>query len=147
MSIRETGEFTLGLKSIELQLQTLLENAGGGKATKLLDSLCKLGSTEQELVLAIFSKVIKNIVAGDIRLDELGYSQLNEFEEGLYKEIIAEIEKNSISKSKERKRGINRFSVLKGGSKNIRKKGSHLSEVVSIEVLKNKKNEKEDILH
>lgn len=144
MSIRETGEFTLGLKSIELQLQTLLENAGGMKATKLLDTLCKLGTTEQELVLAVFSKVIRKIVRGDIRLDDLGYSELNRFEEGLYKDIIAEIEKNSIANRKER---VNKFSVLKGGSKTTSKKVNHLSEVVSIEVLKDKKENKEGILH
>lgn len=147
MSIRETGEFTLGLKSLELQLQTLLSNAGGEKATKLLDIMCKLKNSEQELILAMFSKVVKEIIAGDTRLDEMAYGDLKNFEESLYQDIIAEIEKTSLTKEEMTRRRVSKLQVLQGGSKDSEKKQGKLRPIISIDSLKNKKNESGDTFH
>jgi hypothetical protein len=147
MSLRTTGEFTLGLRSLELQLKTLLENAGGTKAGRFLDVLCKLSKDEQELVLAVFTKVIGDVLAGDRRLGELQYDELKAFEEQLYNDVLAEIEKSNTENRTVKP--VARLQVLSGGRTTEKQESSaNLKPVISITSLQRdrSKNDK-DVLH
>lgn len=90
MDKKQEGSFSLGLRSLQLQLQTLLEEAGGEQAAVLLDALTQLSAEEQTIALKIFSAVVERISGGDERLASAGNAALKEFEESLYQDILAE---------------------------------------------------------
>lgn len=84
--------FSASLLSLQLQLRTLFEDAGGDHAMELLDSLCKLNRVEQVKVLQSFSAVIGKILSGSVRLASAEDQHLKEFEDNLYKQLLEAFE-------------------------------------------------------
>ena len=89
MSEKSGGNFSSSLLSLQLQLKTLLEGAGGDAALKFLDTLSALNQSEQKLALSIFTKVIEQIKNGEQRLCTKEDKVLHDFEENLYKDILS----------------------------------------------------------
>ncbi len=89
MSEKSGGNFSSSLLSLQLQLKTLLEGAGGDAALKFLDTLSTLHPSEQKLALSIFTRVIEEIRKGEYRLFTKDDQVLKEFEETLYKDILS----------------------------------------------------------
>ena len=82
------GKISSNLFSLQLQLKTILEEAGGDNALSFLDSLSHLNPSEQEVVLKMFTRLTDEIASGDKRLFTDGDLALKKFEEGLYREIL-----------------------------------------------------------
>ncbi len=89
---KSSGAFSKNFLSLQLQLETLLEDVGGERAVEMLDSLAQLSGSEQKVVLAAFDRVIKRIAAGSDRLISNDDKRMKEFEEGLYSDIVAAIQ-------------------------------------------------------
>ena len=104
------GDFSKSLFSIQLQLNCLLEEAGGESALELLDALCTLNKSEQRLVLSIFKKTIKKLASEEERLCTKEDAELKNFEEELYDGVMKSIKAKLI----ETKTG-RRFAILDGG--------------------------------
>ena len=102
------GPISLGLLSLQAQVKTLLEEAGGNSVVELLDALCKIHPEEQHAVLTLFTRVIDRIATGHIRLSE-EQSELQAFEEALYEDLLASL------KEIEREKSPLKLEVLKGG--------------------------------
>ena len=60
--------FSANLMSLQLQLKTLLEEAGGDDVVSLLDALCRISGSEQKVALKAFVQIIDRINSGDLRL-------------------------------------------------------------------------------
>lgn len=88
MDNKSDAAFSASLLSLQLQLRTLFEDAGGDHVMELLDSLCKLNRAEQVKVLQSFSSVIGKILAGTVRLSSLEDKHLKDFEDNLYKQLL-----------------------------------------------------------
>lgn len=86
---RANGSFSKSLLSLQLQLDTLMEEAGGGRAIELLDALATLNPSEQRLATDIFTRAVKRIAAGPDRLVTNDDKVLKEFEDGLYADLLA----------------------------------------------------------
>lgn len=108
MSEGSRGVFSAGLFSLELQIRTLLEGAGGDDAIELLDSLCRLNRSERSIALKIFKRVIDRFHTSEHRVCSDNDRELNEFEESLYGELIHTMKRASGSP-------YGRLEVLKGG--------------------------------
>lgn len=102
------GPISLSLLSLQAQVKTLLEEAGGNSVLELLDALCKIRPSEQEAVLKLFTRVIDRIAAGEIRISE-EQSELAAFEEALYEDLLASIQAAEQGKSRLK------LEVLEGG--------------------------------
>ncbi|MDC0358265.1 hypothetical protein OAO01_05555 [Oligoflexia bacterium] len=109
MSVKGRGDFSRSLFSLQLQVQTLLEEAGGDEALHVLDALCKLNKSEQKIALKIFKRVLDRVADGQERLCTMQDKALNDFEENLYKDILSTM-RGASAVPKERK-----FEVLEGG--------------------------------
>ena len=103
--------FSSNLLSLQLQLQTLLEDSGGDAVMGLLDSLCSLSGEEQTLVLKVFTSIIKRIAAGELRLANEKDQELSRFEHGLYLDLLA------VLKQQQHRRETVKLEVLPGGKK------------------------------
>lgn len=88
MGFNYDGRFSANLLSLQLQLKTLFDEAGGEGVMNLLDSLCKLTGLEQKIALDTFNKVIERIAHGDKRFISEEDQHLKDFEDGLYKDVI-----------------------------------------------------------
>lgn len=95
MSQKSGGNFSASLLSLQLQLKTLLEGAGGDSALRFLDVLSSLNPSEQKLALSVFTTALEKISAGDKRLFTNEDRVLKEFEEGLYRDILASMREAS----------------------------------------------------
>ncbi len=91
METKKRGHFSLNLKALQAQVNTLLENAGGEQAVALLDSLCELSKPEQKLALSVFTRLIDRIAQGELRIPD-SEPVLKEFEESLYEDLLESIE-------------------------------------------------------
>jgi len=107
---KRRGDFSRSLFSLQLQIKTLLEEAGGDPAISLLDSLCKLNKSEQKIALGIFNRCIERISSGDTRLCTQQDKELKDFEDGLYRDILESIGNAALPIEKTHK-----FEVLDGG--------------------------------
>jgi hypothetical protein len=85
---RRKGSFSNNLFSLQLQIRTLLEGAGGDSAIELLDNLCELNKSERKIALGVFSRVVKRIQNGDFHLNTAEDKELKAFEENLFSEIL-----------------------------------------------------------
>lgn len=108
MSQRTEGNFSNNLLSLQLQLKTLLDGAGGEDTIAFLDLLSNLYRSEQKASLALFSKVLRRIINGDKRFLAPQDQSAKKFEEELYRDILEAIQDNREPESK-------RLSVVKGG--------------------------------
>ncbi|MFM1848449.1 MAG: hypothetical protein RL417_1923 [Pseudomonadota bacterium] len=95
MGSKSSGSFSKNFLSLQLQLETLLEDVGGDRAVEVLDSLSQLSGSEQKLVLGVFDRVIKRIAAGSERLVSNDDRRMKEFEDSLYSDIVSAIESSS----------------------------------------------------
>jgi hypothetical protein len=82
------GTFALGLKSLQLQVDCLLEGCGGNDAVRLLDALGELNATEQPQVISLFISVIERLRASNNRPSTMDDRMLADFEEALYKDLL-----------------------------------------------------------
>ena len=82
------GTFSLGFFSLQLQLQNLLEEAGGEKAIELLDAISNLDSSHRSALLECFSRVAKRISSDNSCNPAEDSAAVNSLEESLYHEII-----------------------------------------------------------
>ena len=106
------NRFSANFFSLQLQLKTLLEDAGGDDALALLDTLTNLNKSEQKVALKLFSKVIQRVTSGPIRLETEGDLALKEFEDNLYEDLVAAIEEQT---REERIATTPKIEVLSGG--------------------------------
>ena len=109
MSDSQEGNFSANLLSLQLQLKTLLDGAGGDSTIKFLDLLSTLNPSEQKLALAAFSAVLDKIRSGQERLFTEEDRNLKEFEDSLYREILGSM--RDVANNSEPKR----IEVLDGG--------------------------------
>jgi hypothetical protein len=88
MSQKRDGNISASLFSLQLQLKTLLEEAGGDDALELLDTLSTLNISEQKIALKLFNRVLAKLIASELRLTTAEDRVLKEFEDGLYRDIL-----------------------------------------------------------
>jgi hypothetical protein len=124
------GAFAHALTSLQLQLKTLLEGAGGDDAVQFLDNLSTLNPSEQKLVLKIFSAALDEIKAGGDRLVTAEDQVLKDFEDGLYNDILSSMREAANGGSPTRRR----IRVLEGG------KGAEPERKILIDLAEARKN-------
>lgn len=88
MSKEFSGTFTANLFSLQMQLKSLFDEAGGESSIKLLDKLARLSSTEQKLALTLFQKVIERVLSGELRVASERDKFMKELEDTLYSDIL-----------------------------------------------------------
>jgi len=103
------GTFSANFFSLQLQLKTLLEDCGGDGALQLLDSLADLNESEKPVVLGVFSRVLKRLLNGEKRITTSTDAERKEFEDGLYREIMAALHEATHPE------GTGKLSVIRGG--------------------------------
>lgn len=108
--MEKRGDFSKNLFSLQLQINTLLEEAGGDSALSLLDSLCKLSKSEQHLALKVFQRTIEKLIAGDTRLKSESDKELENFEEELFDGLLNDIRSRLVETRTGKK-----LSILDGG--------------------------------
>ena len=118
MSKDIAGSFTANLFSLQIQLKSLFDDAGGESSVKLLDKLSRLSPTEQKLALALFQKVIERVLSGDLRVASQRDQFMKELEDTLYSDILDSMKEASgdIPLSKPSRR--NNLAVVDGGKNN-----------------------------
>ena len=92
MNNSEKNSFSNNFTSLQMQLKTLFEDAGGNDTLRFLDLISQLGEEEKRLVLAHFSNVIAKILAGNLRLTTQSDIEKSEFENALYADLIDAIQ-------------------------------------------------------
>ncbi|MEX0598291.1 MAG: hypothetical protein WD512_17520, partial [Candidatus Paceibacterota bacterium] len=80
------GEFSLTLKTLRLQLATLMENVGGRDAQILLDQLAELEPDQRQILLNLFMRVVTKLKAEDL----VTLAASSEFEDQLTEGILAD---------------------------------------------------------
>ena len=111
MSSNDDKQFSANLLSLQLQLKTMLEEAGGDHTLGLLDALCKLNRSEQEIILSVLTRTVTNIAKSDARFVGAADEELKEFEDNLYHDIV--------SAMREASQPERRLEVVKGGKQEI----------------------------
>lgn len=107
------GRFSSALMSLQLQLKSLLDDAGGDHVVSLLDSLCTLTSAEQEIALKIMKVVVDRLSSRDERLLSAKDEHMKELEEFLYNDIVNSFESHASRKTA--KKGTRKLAVVTGG--------------------------------
>ena len=88
MTNQRKGSFSASLLSLQLQLKTLLEEAGGDHAVNFLNTVSSLNQSEQKVVLEVFTSIVNRIINGEQRLVTEGDLARKDFEDALYSDII-----------------------------------------------------------
>lgn len=109
MSEQGKGTFSASLLSLQLQLKTLLEDAGGDQAVEFLNTISNLHQSEQKVVLDVFTSILNRIMSGDQRLLTEGDLARKEFEDALYSDILSAMRDAAQEASNKR------LSVVSGG--------------------------------
>ena len=96
------GKFTKNLFSLQLQLRTMLEEAGGDDAMQFLDTLCKLNKSEQRVILKVLNRLVGDILHKGPRFETEGDLALKRFEDDLYGDLLRAMknESSSVKRSK-----------------------------------------------
>lgn len=115
MSKDLTGSFSQGLFSLQLQLKGLFEGAGGDETVALLDSMSKLSTAEQAVILRIFRKVIDRVLSGEIRVSTRRDELMKELEETLYNDIIHSMKDAANSNATSPSPIARKLEVMNGG--------------------------------
>jgi len=97
---KERGFISSNLLCLQLQVNSLLAEAGGERALELLDGLAELSDAERQLALASFSKVVNRIRAGEQHLVSPDEAKLQKLEDDLYRDILAAMRDASSSAKK-----------------------------------------------
>lgn len=124
----KTGRFSKNLLSLKVQLQSLLDEAGGEHVIALLDSLCSLNGTEQKVALKVLKRVVDRLSLREGRLFTRNEKQMKELEDFLFNDIVREIEDNN-EDSKNQKTG--KLSLVPGGKDLLKKQPLKLSDLRS----------------
>jgi hypothetical protein len=112
MKKSQGGEFSKSLLSLQLQMQTLLENAGGDQAANLLDELSEFHPSERAKLLPALGRVLRKLAQSQARFPTDGDLALKSFEDQLFGELFSALTSEKPS----------RLAVLDGGKKvNTRK--------------------------
>jgi hypothetical protein len=82
------GSFSANLFSLQIQMKSLFDEAGGESSVKLLDKLSRLSPTEQKLALSLFQKVIDRVLSGELRVASERDKFMQELEDTLYSDIL-----------------------------------------------------------
>lgn len=106
-----SNRFSANFISLQLQLKTLLEEAGGDELMPFLDALGTMNRSEQKTILKLLTRTIEKVVATTPRLATDGDLALKEFEDSLYADLAHALETGE-SKHPTRPRKI---EVLSGG--------------------------------
>lgn len=114
MKWSQGGDFTRNLLSLQLQLKTLLDGAGGDSAATLLDGLSQLSHTERARLIPIFSRVIARIVAGEKRLLSSEDKALQDFEDSLFDSVMTALGQ-SANDDEVNQDGAKPLEVVRGG--------------------------------
>lgn len=109
MTRKYEGHISAALLSLELQIKTLLEGAGGEDALALLDAVSELNSSEQKLALQVFTRIVQNIKEGEQRLVTEGDLARKSFEDTLYSEIMTSMREAALAEASKK------LSVVNGG--------------------------------
>lgn len=88
MKGKQSGIVSRNLLSLQLQLKTILEDAGGDQAVEFLDTVARLNRSEQLVALRLFSRVVERFLAGPVRLETAADQSLQEFEDTLYDDLL-----------------------------------------------------------
>ncbi len=120
MSKDIAGSFTANLFSLQIQLKSLFDDAGGESSVKLLDKLSRLSPTEQKLALALFQKVIERVLSGELRVQSQRDQFMKELEDTLYSDILDSMKEASgdipLNRAPRSRRSENsRLAVVDGG--------------------------------
>ena len=97
---KERGFISSNLLCLQLQVNSLLAEAGGDRAVELLDGLAELSDAERQLALASFSRVVNRIRAGEQHLVSSDEIQLQKLEDDLYRDILLAMRDASSSTKK-----------------------------------------------
>ncbi len=119
------GSFSASLLSLQLQLKTLLEEAGGEVAVQFLNAVSNLHQTEQNTVLPIFTSIVEKISKGEERFATDGDLARKQFEDGLYNDILSAMREATEATC------VKKFTVVNGGKAQevVRKVPVNLNEV------------------
>ncbi len=101
------GEFSLSLSCLKAHIDCLLEGIGGVHAQVLLDSLGKLNTKNQDILIPVLIKVIEKIANSQLNLDSDNDNSLHQLEDELFEDILKAITLNSEAKPT--------FQVICGG--------------------------------
>lgn len=129
MNWSQGGDFTKSLVSIQLQLQTLLEDVGGENAAELMDAVAKLHGAERKTVLPILIRVIRRLAENNDRLCSKDDIKLKEFEDSLYESVVAEMSKAALNTIPAEEK---RLSVVKGGRAQVLDKPVRISTLIDL---------------
>jgi hypothetical protein len=114
-----SGTFTANLFSLQIQLKSLFDDAGGESSVKLLDKLSRLTPTEQKLALSLFQKVIERVLSGELRVASERDKFMKELEDTLYSDILDSMKEASgdipLSHSSQRTKPTRKLEILDGG--------------------------------
>jgi hypothetical protein len=83
-----SGDFSRNLFSLEMQVKTLLDGAGGHKALELLDLISNFNKSEQDIIIALLKKAVEKVKDSGIRASRLEDKQLKAFEDCLYEDLV-----------------------------------------------------------
>ncbi len=100
------GTFSLCLSSLQVQLQSLFDEAGGKDAVRLLDNLSNLPPNQREAVLSCFNRVVERLSTQQESSTLHENVAVNDLEESLYSDISVNL-KQSLEPR--------RLEVLSGG--------------------------------
>lgn len=129
------GQFSLSFLTLQAQIKTLMEDAGGEKLIALLDALASLNATQQAVIIDAFTHSVNEIIAGNIELDLPDPENTDQLVDSLCDDITTAI---SDMRRKASKKG--KFEVLDGGKSEPKPAGS----VVTISELRRAREEGRD---
>ncbi len=85
------GYFSKNLFSLQIQLKTLFDGAGGRDACELLDRLSELTDTEQKISLKSFQRTLDRFVKSDHRVCSEQDRELQAFEKNLEEDLYQDL--------------------------------------------------------
>ena len=104
------NRFSSNFLSLQLQLKTLLEEAGGDELIPFLDALGSLHRSEQKIVLKMLARTIKKLIETTPRFPTDGDLALKQFEDTLYQDLVEAINCGDAAAASRK-----RIEVLPGG--------------------------------
>ena len=111
MDKKFSGTFSLGLSSLQLQLQELFQDVGGSKTIQLLDALSQLPAEKHPLILEIFCAVLNRLQAEEQQACNTDEKAVNDFADSIYGEIMKSMHEAAVAP---------KFAVLDGGKSRSR---------------------------
>ncbi len=106
MEKKFSGTFSLGLASVQLQLQELFQDVGGDRAIQLLDLLSHLSSDQHPHILDVFHAVLRRLQENEQQAQRTDDAAVNDFADSIYREILKNMHEAVVAP---------KFAVLDGG--------------------------------